>query len=62
MIEEILTLLFCIGFATIMFYMVIQVDIIGQCKTHSNPKQCYKDNAPFPLNVNTSDWHIWRVK
>ena len=46
---------------------IIKEDVYSQCvKLHGNSTytihECYMNNAPFPLNVDTSNWHIWRVK
>ena len=44
----------------------IRDDISNQCisiasNTTIKSEKCYKDNVPFPLNIDTSDWHIWKV-
>lgn len=46
---------------------LISDDISSQCLKIANNttiqyNKCYLSNAPFPLNVDTSNWHIWKVK
>ena len=45
---------------------LISDDVSNQCKyiarnTSIPYHECYMDNVPFPLNVDTSNWHIWKV-
>lgn len=59
-------ILFFGGIVIIMTYGFISADIQDQClviakNTTMSFNNCYRDNIPFPLNIDTSNWHIWKV-